>query len=92
MMSFDDARILDMEEITAWDGKEMWLLTRGNMASWPVIYDHEQIPYLVFKTIVGKSFYMLRPALMLKTWVMFDKRPSAGLRRSTFVPGKAVEV
>ena len=84
MMSCDDARILSMDEITEWDGKTMWMMVRERIASWPVIYDHEHIPYLVFRAMKGDGMYYLRPALMGKTWVMFDRKPGAALRRKTF--------
>ena len=85
MMSCDDARILGMDEITEWDGKTMWLLQRGKMTVCPVIYEHEHIPFLVFREMANKDAYpWLRPELMGKEWVMFDKKPVAKLRWNAF--------
>ena len=84
MTSCDDARVLTMDEITEWDGKTMWMMVREKISARPVIYDHEHIPYLVFKAMEGDSMYYLRPRLMGKTWVMFDRKPGAALRRKTF--------
>lgn len=88
MTSCDDARILSMEEVMEWDQKTMWMTVRGQMATWPVIYDHERMPYLVFRAMKGGSMYYLRPEQMRKTWVMFDRKPSAALRRETFRKGE----
>lgn len=90
MTSCDDARILSMEEVMELDKKTMWMMVRGQMATWPVIYDHERMPYLAFRAINGgrRIMYYLRPAQMRKTWVMFDRKPSAALRRETFRKGE----
>lgn len=78
------ARKLTLSDAVSWDRKEMWLQVREKLAVFPVRYSHEHIPYLVFESTINDDFFMLKPGLIGKTWVIWSEKPAANQRRKAF--------
>lgn len=90
----DEARKLSLDEIMGeYEGHVIWMQVRERVTSWPVKFSHTQEDdagrtWLCFDSTEKQGdHYYLRPTLMGKTWVMWDRKPSAMKRREAFYHG-----
>ena len=84
-MTTSDARVLDLDEIAEYDGKEMWLQMRTRAAVVTVVFDREHYPSLIFKSKNPErpedDEYILRTRDYGEKWIMYDRKPRAAQRR-----------